>query len=123
MICAAEATSYQVPDKHTGVTSLLNSMQTQHSQLQYAKVTIENKAAKRNDFEVTADFLCKLVPKRDNSTGGLHRISSMVTTMKSEFKDLEDVQVDVGYYKPEEWNILTNNHCQKCILSRRIQLE
>ena len=98
MICATEATTYQIPDERTRVTRLLKSIQTQHSQLQSAKVTIENDAAKRNNFEETVDFLCKFAPKRDSSTGGMHRISALTTDMQSDLKDLDNVQVDVRYY-------------------------
>ena len=122
MVRANEAVGFQVPDARTWVTHLLDSIQTSYIPLQTAKVTIENDSAKRNDFEQAVDFLCKFTPPRKPSgSGGLHRISSTSTEMKSDLEQLKDVQVDIRFYKPEEWRKLTNDQRKKCILTRRLQ--
>ena len=46
-----------------------------------------------------------------------------MTTMQSYIKDLDNVQVDVRYYKPDKWRKLSNDQRKKCILTRRIQLD
>ena len=122
MVRANEAVGFQVPDTRTRVTRLLDSIQTSYIPLQTAKVTIENDSAKRNDFEQAVDFLCKFTPPRKLSgSRGLHRISSTSTEMKSDLEQLKDVQVDIRFYKPEEWRKLTNDQRKKCILTRRLQ--
>ena len=125
MIRASQSTAYQVPDERTRVTRLLKSIQTQHQQLQSAKVTIENDPVKRGRFEEAADFLCKFAPKNNKSPGGTHRISAVDITksddLKSELKALKDVEVDVRYYKPHEWQRLSKQQRKKCVLTRKLE--
>ena len=121
MIRASEETDYQVPDERTRVTRLLESIQTPYSLLQSAKVTVENDIQKRENFELAADFLCRFAPKRKDNPGGLYKIATTVTEMKTELDGLDNVEVDVRYYKPDEWSKLTNDQRKKCILTRQIQ--
>ena len=122
MVRANEAVGFQIPDARTRVTRLLKSIQTSHTPLQSAKVTIENDPLKRGDFEEAVDFLCKFKPPTKSSNhGGLHRISSTTTDMKNDLDKLKDVNVDIRFYKPDEWRNLTNDQRKKCILTRRLQ--
>ena len=121
MIRASEETDYQVPDERTRVTRLLESIQTAYPKLESAKVTVENDITKRENFELAADFLCRFAPKRKENPGGLYRIASTVTDMRSELDGLNHVDVDVRYYKPEEWSKLSSEQRKKCILTRQLQ--
>ena len=121
MVRANEAVGFQVPDARTRVTRLLTSIQTSYNPLQSAKVTIENDPTKRGDFEMAVDFLCKFAPKQSSNPGGLHRISAMNSNPQSELDKLKDVEVEVRFYKPEEWRKLSYDQKKKCILTRRLQ--
>ena len=123
MIRASEETEYQVPDERSRVTCLLESIQTSYPKLESAKVTVENDIQKREDFEKAADFLCRFAPKKKDNPGGLYRIASAATEMKSELDDLEHVDVEVRYYKPDEWNRLSKDQKKKCVLTRQIQMK
>ena len=133
MIRAAEESDYQVPDERTRVTRLLKSIQTPHYYLQSAKVTVENDAKKRENFELAADFLCRFAPKRKDNPGGLyrvasintdgdtHKISSTASEMRSELAQLDNIDVEIRFYKPDEWRKLSNDQRKKCILTRKLQ--
>ena len=121
MVRANEAVGFQIPDARTRVTRLLTFIQTQYKPLQSAKVTIENDPNKRDNFEETVNFLCKFAPKKSNTPAGLHRISTMKTDPQGELDKLKDVEVEVRFYKPEEWRKLTPDQQKKCILTRRLQ--
>ena len=41
--------------------------------------------------------------------------------MKNDLDKLKDVNVDIRFYKPDEWRNLTNDQRKKCILTRRLQ--
>ena len=111
-----------MPDARTRVTRLLTSNQTQYQPLQSAKVTIENDPNKRDNFEEAVNFLCKFAPKKSHSPGGLHRISAINSSdPKGDLDKLKDVEVEVRFYKPEEWRKLTPDQQKKCILTRRLQ--
>ena len=84
-------------------------------------MTVENDIQKRGNFELAADFLCRFAPKRKDNPGGLYKIATTVTEMKTELDGLDNVEVDVRYYKPDEWSKLTNDQRKKCILTRQIQ--
>ena len=85
-------------------------------------MTIENDPLKRGDFEEAVDFLCKFkAPTKSSGHGGLHRISTTSTDMKSDLENLKGVNVDIRFYKPDEWRNLTNEQRKKCILTRRLQ--
>ena len=121
MIRASEETDYQIPDERTRVTRLLDSIQTSYPKLESAKVTVENDIQKRENFEMASDFLCRFAPTKKENPGGLYRIASTVTDMKGELDGLHHVDVEVRYYKPDEWNKLSNEQRKKCILIRQIQ--
>ena len=84
-------------------------------------MTIENDTSKRGNFEEAADFLCRFAPKKPSGPGGLHRISSTYTDMRGELDKLQDVEVDIRFYKPDEWRNLSNEQRRKCILTRHLQ--
>ena len=129
-IRANEAIGFQITTPRTRVTRLLNSIQSPYQSLVSAKVAIENDITKREDFEEASDFLCSFGPKKSTNPGGLHRVasvtsdyqvSSTLSEMKNELGTLSHVNVDVRYYKPEEWKKLTADQRKKCILTRQIE--
>eukprot|EP00587_Corethron_hystrix_P009473 CAMPEP_0113318656 /NCGR_PEP_ID=MMETSP0010_2-20120614/13143_1 /TAXON_ID=216773 ORGANISM="Corethron hystrix, Strain 308" /NCGR_SAMPLE_ID=MMETSP0010_2 /ASSEMBLY_ACC=CAM_ASM_000155 /LENGTH=371 /DNA_ID=CAMNT_0000176013 /DNA_START=610 /DNA_END=1725 /DNA_ORIENTATION=- /assembly_acc=CAM_ASM_000155 len=77
MLRSSEFVNYEVPNDCTRVTSLLLSITSTDPRGVSAKTSIlADGLSKRNDFELTADFLLKAAPDK-NSASRAHNISSL----------------------------------------------
>ena len=119
MVRASEHIQYEIPNEHTRVSRLLNSIQADHiASVTSAKTTIEADNARRNDFELAADFLCLLAPKSKPMQRD-HRVSSLTTEESSQLKSLDDVEVEDVFYKSNEYNRLSQEAKTKLFLLRK----
>jgi hypothetical protein len=99
-------------NERTRVSYLLDSIQCNHQQLVAAKTAILSDDAKRNDFELAADFLLLNAKsfKSEKAQGGDWNVSALKQ------KDGNRAQVELRYYKKKEYEKLTKD--QKAELHR-----
>jgi len=112
IVKAADNIDYAVMNERTRVSYLLDSIQCNHQQLVAAKTAILSDDAKRNDFELAADFLLLNAKsfKSEKVQGGDWNISALKQ------KDGNKAQVELRYYKKKEYEKLTKD--QKVELHR-----
>jgi hypothetical protein len=111
IVKAADNIDYAVMNQQTRVTHLLDSIQCNHQQLVAAKTAILSDDAKRNDFELAADFLL-LNAKSFKSEKTQNDWN--VSVLKQ--KDGNRTQVELRYYKKKEYEKLSKD--QKAELHR-----
>jgi hypothetical protein len=121
MTRASENVGYEVPNERTRVTRLLRSVQANHmASIAAAKTTIEATPAKRDDFELAADFLILNAPTNRSITQD-QRISMVGQEYEGESKTLDDlsgVKVDDRFYTQKEYKTLSNDQKSKLKLLR-----
>ena len=92
-------------------------MQASHiAAITAAKTTIEATPAKRDDFELAADFLILNAPT-NKSIGREHRISQ-VTFEGDHVHDLKSIKIDDRFYTPQEYRELSDKQKHKLKLLR-----
>jgi hypothetical protein len=114
IVKAADNIDYAVMNERTRVTHLLDSIQCNHHQLVAAKTTILSDDAKRNNFELAADFLL-LNAKSFKSEKTQNDWN--VSVLKQ--NDGNRPQVELRYYKKKEYEKLTKD--QKAELHRLLK--
>ena len=118
MTRASENVGYEVPNERTRVTRLLRSIHANHmASVAAAKTTIEATPAKRDDFELAADFLILNAPS-NRSTQNEQRISMVNQNyddgdMKT-LDELDHAKVEDRFYTQKEYKTLSID--QKCKL-------
>jgi hypothetical protein len=104
IVKAADHIDYAVMNERTRVTHLLDSIQCNHQQLVAAKTAILSDDAKRNNFELAADFLLLNAKffKSEKTQNDWN-----VSVLKQ--KDGNRPQVELRYYKKKEYEKLTKD--------------
>lgn len=111
IVKAADNIDYAVMNERTRVTHLLDSIQCNHQQLVAAKTAILSDEAKRNNFELAADFLL-LNAKAFKSEKTQNEWNVSVLRQR----DGNRPQVELRYYKKKEYEKLSKD--QKAELHR-----
>ena len=120
---ASDHISFNPPNETSRVRYLMTSIQTQDATLCSCKTAIQADTAKKNDFELAADFILTNMPQQKESQ--IHRIAGLHSrrggNKKGKVKVGPKTGVELRFYKKGEWFALTQEQRDECMEIRRHQ--
>ena len=121
---AAQQITYVPPNETSRVRYLLNSIQSSDPTICSGKTTILADAAKKDNFELAADFLMTICPppKSQNNT---HRIAAIRQQRgkKGKVKIGPKTGVEIRFYRKDEWSRLSREQQNEVRDARRQELK
>ena len=121
---AAQQITYVPPNETSRVRYLLNSIQSSDPTICSGKTTIQADAAKKDNFELAADFLMTICPLPKHQ-GNTHRIAALKQQWgrKGKVKIGPKTGVEIRFYKKDEWSKLSREQKNEVRDSRRQELK
>ena len=121
---ASQQITYVPPNETSRVRYLLNSIQSSDPTICSGKTTIQADPAKKDNFELAADFLMTICPppKHQSNT---HRIAAIKQqrNKKGKVKIGPKTGVEIRFYRKDEWSRLSREQQNEVRDARRQELK
>ena len=121
---AAQQITYVPLNETSRVRYLLNSIQSSDPTICSGKTTIQANAAKKDNFELAADFLMTICPPPKHQ-GNTHRIAALKQQRgrKGKVKIGPKTGVKIRFYRKDEWSKLSREQQNEVRDLRRLELK